>query len=480
MTFAFGGASALWLSSANEDGRPHSLHPTDALDVRRGRKVAWVAHDLTCLSVPELFPFRALRYDASAVPDLSAVLCPPYDVISEAERSRLYARDPRNAVHVELPVAGDKGGSPYEAAAHTFAAWIADGAVRRDERPLVYAYEQVFRAADGSDNAVRGFFCRLRLEPYGPGSTVRPHEATMSGPKEDRFRLMSAVKANLSPVLFLYEDGDRGRTADALMSEIVSGPPAVEAVGPGGLANRLWLADPAESDGARELLRVAGDKPVTIADGHHRYETALRYRHEAGSAGAADQVLALMYEAKSGGLLLLPWHRVLTGVDGPALLSAANDWFAVTPCTTAQAMMAGLSGSEQVADARPRGLIGLWTRAGGALLEVDAQRVANLLSSDASETLRWLDVSVLSATLSLMIGTKSEDLAADGRLTYLSDAGQAVAQVEAGEADAAFILRPTLIDDVLSVAAAGEHMPAKSTFFHPKAATGLVFNPLAD
>ncbi|MEX2547885.1 MAG: DUF1015 domain-containing protein [Chloroflexota bacterium] len=429
--------------------------------------------------MPELFPFRALRYDASAVPDLSAVLCPPYDVISEAERRRLAAHDARNAVHVELPVAGDQGGSPYEAAAQTFAAWIADGALQRDDRPLIYAYEQVFRAADGSDVAARGFFCRLRLEPYEPGSTVRPHEATMSGPKEDRFRLMSAVKANLSPVLFLYEDGDLGQTAEALMSEIASGPPAVEAMGPGGLANRLWLADPAESDSARELLRIAGDKPVTIADGHHRYETALRYRDQAGPSGAADHVLALMYEAQSGGLSLLPWHRVLTGVDGAALVSAASDWFSVTPCTTAQTMMVRLSESESTG-ARPRGMIGLWTRAGGALLEVDVQRVANLLSSDASETLRWLDVSLLSATLSRMIGTTSEKLAADGRLTYLSDAAQAVAQVEAGEADAAFILRPTLIDDVLSVAAAGEHMPAKSTFFHPKAATGLVFNPLAD
>lgn len=428
--------------------------------------------------VPQLLPFRALRYNAADVPDLSAVLCPPYDVISEAERELLAARDPRNAVYVELPVGEPVGAiSPYEAAAHTFSRWIADGTLRRDERPVVYVYEQRYQAADGSERAARGFFARLRLESYGPASGVLPHEHTLSGPKEDRFRLMSAVQANLSPVLFLYDNGDQGAAAEKLMEALTSAPPEVEAPGPGGRLNRLWLADPAESDHARELMELAASGPLTIADGHHRYETALRYRAQPGAPNAANFVLALLYDAHSGGLGLLPWHRVLHGVaEGKALMATASEWFTVTPCRSSADLLGALAEDDPPVPGR----IGLWTREGGALLQVDRERVARLLPTSASETLRWLDVTVLSSTLSRMIGSAPEELATNGKLTYVSDADAAVAQVESGAADAAFVLRPTPIEDVVAVAAAGEHMPAKSTFFHPKAATGLVFNPLAD
>ncbi|MGI8929661.1 MAG: DUF1015 domain-containing protein [Candidatus Limnocylindrales bacterium] len=428
--------------------------------------------------MPQLLPFRALRYDAAAVPDLSAVLCPPYDVISGAERELLAARDPRNAIHVELPIseAGDAV-SPYEAAARTFSGWIADGTLRRDERQMIYVYEQRYQAADGSERAARGFFARLRLEPYGSTSGVLPHEHTLRGPKEDRFRLMSAVQANLSPVLFLYDNGDQGAAAEQHMEALTDVPPEVEALGPGGLINRLWVADPAESDHARELMALAASGPLTIADGHHRYETALRYRDQPGAPNAADFVLGLLYDARSGGLGLLPWHRVFRGVaEGKELLAAASEWFAVTPCRSSADLVAALVEDEPSAPRR----IGLWTPEGGALLEVDREHVAGLLPASASERLRWLDVTVLSSTLSRMIGSAPEELATDGNLTYVSDASTAVAQVESGAADVAFLLRPTPIEDVIAVAAAGEHMPAKSTFFHPKAATGLVFNPLAD
>ena len=422
--------------------------------------------------MPELRPFPALRYDASAVPDLSAVLCPPYDVISAAEREELVARDARNAVNVELPVAGDGANTPYETAARTFANWIADGTLRRDDRPMLYVYEQLYQGADGRATAASGFFCRLRLESYGPSSGVLPHEHTMSGPKEDRFQLLSAVKTNLSPVLFLFDDGANGATADGLMRALTSAEPEMQALGPGGLVNRLWLADPAESDAAQRLLEVAAARPLNIADGHHRYETALRYRDQPTAPPGAEFVLALLYEAHSGGLELLPWHRLLSGIDGGALLSAAAEWFAVETVANPAELVGLLAANDSS--------IGLWTRSGGALLRAERARVAELLPAGTTETLRWLDVSVLSATLSRMIGTPVADLAAQGRLSYLSESSAAISLVDGGMADAAFLLRATPIEDVLAVGAAGEHMPAKSTYFHPKAATGLVFNTLAD
>jgi uncharacterized protein (DUF1015 family) len=438
---------------------------------------------LTSFLVPQLLPFRALRYGVpDPVPDLSAVLCPPYDVISPAERARLAALDPRNAVHVELPEADtdetNAAGTPYDVAAATFARWLADGTLRRDDRPMIYVYEQRYTAADGSDAAARGFFCRLRLEPYGPKSGILPHEATMSGPKEDRFRLMSAVKANLSPVLLMYDDEARGASGAGLVDSIVSAmTPTAEGAGPGGLVNRLWAVDPAESDRARELLALASAGRLTIADGHHRYETALRYRDEVGGPGA-DFVLALLYEAHSGGLAILPWHRVLSGVNGADLVDTAASYFDVTPFASSADLVEALSAAGEPAPDGAPGVMGLWTRDGGAMLRVDRSLVESLLPPSSSETLRWMDVSVLSGTLSRMIGATSEELAAQGRLTYVSDIQGAVAEVESGRADATFLLHPTPIEQVLAVAAAGEHMPAKSTFFYPKAATGLVFNPL--
>ncbi|HJP87974.1 MAG TPA: DUF1015 family protein, partial [Candidatus Limnocylindrales bacterium] len=223
-----------------------------------------------------------------------------------------------------------------------------------------------------------------------------------------------------------------------------------------------------------ELLAMAAARPVTIADGHHRYETALRYCENAGEAGGAGYVLALMFEANTGALELRPWHRVLRAV-GDSLADLADEWFAVTPFATPQELFTALHAHHD-----ERGVFGLWTPRGGALLVAKPTNVAAVLADGGSETFRWLDVSVLSATLSRMIGTTPEQLAAEDRLSYSDDASGAVEDVRAGRADAAFLLRPTPIADVLAVAAAGEFMPAKSTLFYPKAATGLVFNPLRD
>ena len=422
--------------------------------------------------MPELVPFRGLRYDALAVPDLGDLLCPPFDVISPSERASLAARDARNAVHLELPEADDHARSPYEAAARRLATWRADGTLRRDDRPLVYVYEQEYVLPAGNTERARGFFCRLRLELFGVASGVRPHEATMSGPKEDRFRLLSAVRANISPVLLLFDDDAGGLRSAGLLDDLTGVPSEIEAIGPGGARQRLWLVDPATSPAASALLAIAGARPLTIADGHHRYETALRYQRAPDAPEDAAYVLALLYDAHSGGLSLLPWHRLLRGIDPGALVDAASRWFSVEQVESSDRLLAALAASSEA------GVIGLWTPEMGAILRVDRQQVGRLLPAGASESLRWLDVSVVSSTLREMIGTDPGQLSADGRLTYTSDARDAVRAVDEGRASAALLLRPTPIDAVLAVAAAGEHMPAKSTFFHPKAATGLVFNEL--
>lgn len=406
--------------------------------------------------MPQLRPFRGLRYAPASVPDLAAVLCPPYDVISPDERRALIERDPHNAVRLELP-------DSYEDATSLLATWQDTGVLMRDERPLIYVYEQRYVVGD-NERVARSFFCRLRLEPYGPGSGVQPHERTLAAPKEDRFRLLEATRVNLSPVLLLYDDARGGAGSADLMDALTGAPPTVSATGPGGVGQRLWAIDPDAEPAANELLDLARRGPLTIADGHHRYETALRNRDVPGAPQDADHVLALLYDAHSGGLSLRPWHRLIAGplVDTDLLRRAEGSFIAEHVSEPGELLNRMHLDDPHV----PAGTIGLWTRAGGALLSVRDGSKADL------------DVDVLSSTLPQMIGSTTDDLNAAGRLTYVSDARQAIAAVEGGQADVCFLVRPTPVESVLRVASAGGFMPPKSTFFHPKAATGLVFNPL--
>lgn len=419
--------------------------------------------------MPQLRPFRGLRYDSAHVSDLSAVLCPPYDVISPAQRERLLARSPVNAVRLELPSRGEATDADYDRAADTLHAWIGDGTLTRDERPMVYVYEQHYIGEDGAPRVARSFFCELRLEDYGPESGVRPHEHTLAPAKNRRFSLLSATRTHMSPVLFIYE-----ADTTELLDAIVAGARPLAAIGPDGTAQRLWAVDPERVPAARELLAVGGGRPLTIADGHHRYETALRYRDTPGAPATADHVLALLYSAHSDGLAIAPWHRVIRAVADPShVITAAAQIFEAGEVAVSDDLL------EAVGESTQAGVLGIWTRGGGSVLRVNRSLAQPFVVGSASESVRWLDVSVLSGTLAPMIGSTEAQLTTDGRLSYTHDAREAIDLVEKGDADVAFILRPTPVDDVLAVAAAGDFMPPKSTYFYPKAATGLVFDPLA-
>jgi uncharacterized protein (DUF1015 family) len=323
---------------------------------------------------------------------------------------------------------------------------------------MIYVYEQRFTGFDGSSSVARSFFCELELEQYGPGSGVRPHEHTIAAPREHRFQLLSAVRTHLSPVLLIYDDTD-GRQA-ALLDELCAVEPAASAAS-AGVEHSLFTADPQTTPAARELLDFAAARPLTIADGHHRYETALRYRDATGSPPAASHVLALLFGSESGGLGLAPWHRVIAGVDASdAAVSTVVRLLNGVRVTRAAELLSELARSEDP------GAAGVWTRDGGAVLRWDVGEPARL------------DVSVVSGTLPAMIGSTERELTDAGRLTYTHDAREAIAAVDAGRADVCFLLRPTPIEQVMAVAAAGEFMPPKSTYFYPKAATGLVFDPL--
>jgi uncharacterized protein (DUF1015 family) len=438
--------------------------------------------------VPEIRPFRALRYETESVGDLASVVSPPYDVIRPPEYEALLARNPKNVVRLDLPVdvSGDEPGDRYRRAARTLAAWRSDGTFRKDPRPSIYVYEQTYRVP-GSDveRTQRGFFGRLRLEPFAPGGGVLPHERTLSGPKEDRYMLLRATGVNTSPVVGLYDDPS-GRAAK-LLAELGSGPAQVDVRDADGVRHRLWVA--AAGDGSErpsaavaELISLASAAPITIADGHHRYETALRYRDERRMTRSCEEdpafdYLLMLFLDTAESLTVLPTHRVARGVESrlDGLLDRASQLFDVT-----EASRQGLETAFGAAALAPggRGRFGLWTRNGGAILQARREAFEPSLPA-GSAALRSLDVTLLQVSLERLLGVDIEAVSS-GRVAYTKSAAEAMAWVDAAEdgADVAFLLEPTPVAAIGEVARAGEVMPQKSTYFYPKALSGLLINPL--
>jgi uncharacterized protein (DUF1015 family) len=436
-------------------------------------------------SVPILRPFRALRFDPSSVGDLAAVVAPPYDVVGPAERAQLIARHPANVVRLDLPAdeTGDGPDDRYRRAARTLAAWRSDGMLRKDAHPSIYVYEQTYNVP-GTDveRTQRGFFARLRLEPFGSDGGVLRHERTLSGPREDRYKLLRATGVNTSPVIGLF--GDRsGGTAERLAA-VVAAPAEVDLADDDGVHHRLWPVG-ADDDGpmatvAAALLTAAAVSPITIADGHHRYETALQYRDERRMSRSCeedppfDYLLALLLETTGQALTVLPTHRLVRGLgdDGARLLSTANELFEVEPVASG----AALADAFAVPNEGGRGRFGLWTRAGGAILTARPSAFASALPP-GGEALRSLDVAVLGAALRVLADIDDEAVET-GAIGYTKSAAEAITAVDAGNGvDAAFLLEPTPISAIEAVARDGDVMPQKSTYFYPKALTGLVLNP---
>jgi uncharacterized protein (DUF1015 family) len=333
-------------------------------------------------------PFRAERYDESKAGPLERLVAPPYDVISPEQREELLARSPYNVVHLTLP-------DDEEQAGREVTAWRDQGVLSRDPEPGYWFLSQDYVGPDGIQRTRSGLVASLRAEPYENG-VVLPHERTHRGPKEGRLRLLRATRTQLEPIFLLYE-------GDPLS------PPAREPdLRSGG--DKLWRVDDAPSFEDTELL---------IADGHHRYETAVAYGQEGGS----PYLMVVLVPTEQEGLTIFPTHRMAERVNGAR----------GTPI-------------EEPGDELP-----------GVVLYRDGRY--ELLNGDG------LDAEIV------------EQIAPEG-VTYTPQRAEAVATVDRGEAEAAFLLRPTRIEDVWAVARRGETMPQKSTYFYPKLTSGLLFHPL--
>lgn len=437
--------------------------------------------------MPEIRPFRALRYDPATVPDASLVLAPPYDVIGAAEHRRLLARHPANVVRLDMPTGelGDEPDDRYRRAARTLAGWRSDGTLHKDPHPSIYVYEQDYRVP-GTDvmRTQRGFFGRLRLEAFGRGSGVLPHEQTMAGPREDRYKLLRATGVNTSPVVGLYDDAaGAGRP---VLDTLTARAADLDVTDDDGTRHRLW-AVPADGDAGAmvaPLLAAAAHGPVTIADGHHRYETALRYRDERRMTRsceedpAFDYLLMLFIDESGEPLTVLPTHRVVGGLgeQGVARLLVEADTLFTVRADVSAAELRDRFGAAALARGG-EGRFGLWTRMGGALLTARRAAFEPYLPAGGA-ALRALDVTLLGVALDRLAGIGAEAVAG-GAVAYTKSAAEAIERVDTGleGADAAFLLEPTPVGSVTAVAADGDVMPQKSTYFFPKALTGLVINP---
>jgi uncharacterized protein (DUF1015 family) len=437
--------------------------------------------------VPQIRAFRALRFDPQVVGDLNLVVCPPYDVIGPELHKTLLARHPHNSVRLDLPETqpGEEPDDRYRRAARLLAGWREDGTLRKDGSPSIYVYEQTYKVpGSGKVRTQRGFFGRLRLEDLTAGSGVLPHERTLSAPKEDRYKLLRATRVNTSPIVGLYSDPS-GKSVKAIAA-LVAGPADADVTDDDGVRHRLWAVaeNGPESGRVSLVLDAARGGPITIADGHHRYETALRYRDErradkTGEADpASDYVMMLFLETTGQKLTVLPTHRIVKGLGQEGvhdLLNHAQWLFEVQPVSERSDLEAAFASVDETPGGEGR--FGLWTRHGGALLR--ARREAFVTSRrKGGDALHRLDVTLLQAALQRLCAIDAAAIAG-GRLAYSKSAADALDWVDASRdgADAAFLLDPTPVAEIEAVAADGDVMPQKSTYFYPKALTGLVVNP---
>jgi uncharacterized protein (DUF1015 family) len=435
--------------------------------------------------MPSIRPFRGLGYaldryadgpsSGLRVADLTEVVCPPYDVITPEQQSDLLQRSPHNAVRLELSAEAD----PHAAAARSLAAWQADGTLERRAEPSAYYYRHG-RPPEPDEPVVQGVLARVLLEPFGAG--IRAHEHTMSGPKADRLALLRATRTQLSPILAIYFD--RTSRYDHVMGRPWSDE--WRARDGDGLLHSLAAVEPDE-----RLLGFLSRQQLFVADGHHRYETALAYQAEirsdpswrdapAGSL-AADWTMAVLVNAEREQLEILATHRIVHEADEQTLRSLVVDPGPIWQAIPVQAEQLGIRLAELRAAAQP--VFGLILPGGDGFLMVGDVEAADerMRLERMSTAVRRLDLAILhTAVLDDRLGIGPSAVAAGGALAYTRSEADAIRAVASGDAKAAILVRPTRLEQLAAVASAGDVMPQKSTYFYPKLLTGLVFYPLED
>ncbi len=442
-------------------------------------------------------PFRAVRYNPEKVADLSKVMAPPYDVISQEFKEELHRRHPNNIIRLILGKTHDTSDdSLYEKARCYLEEWLKEGILIRDDKPALYPYTQTYRV-DGNLVTRTGFIGLARLEEPGEGG-IKPHERTLSGPKADRLKLLTACEANLSCIFSLYpEDGDnpQERSINSLMEETLKTPPIAEAIDDDGVIHRLWKIDDPET--IRAITSKMQNKELFIADGHHRYETALRYRQmmlekTPNPTGEEPFNYVMMYFTSMAdpGLLIFPTHRVVHSLEDfnkDHLIEECRKYFQIEelPFDDATEESVKKEFLEKLKEGSEEKIkFGLYVRNNPVyyILTFKGKEVMDaLFGSSMADVHKALDVTVLhSVILEKILGIDREAQEGGKNLTYIKDAEEALKATKSGDNQLLFLMNPTRIEDIRRVSDAGLLMPQKSTYFYPKLISGLTINLLKE
>ncbi|MCU0959289.1 MAG: DUF1015 domain-containing protein [Pirellulaceae bacterium] len=437
--------------------------------------------------MPQLHAFRGLRYDLGHVGTLSDVVAPPYDVIDPALQTALYQRHPANVIRLILnrPEPNDPhDDARYERAARFLRNWIREGVLSRDPDPAIYVYHQHF-AHGGKECTRRGFMARVRLERFGEGN-IYPHEETHAAAKADRLKLTLACRANLSQIFGLYPDPDNH--AQELLEETIRGVAPWEATDHLGVVHRLWPVTDVKT--IADVAAWMGPRPIFVADGHHRYETACNYRDLLAQQRTlphddpAHCVLMMCVSMSDPGMLIMPTHRLCRGLPpmtAPQLVERLGDWFAVEVAGRGPGDAASVW-SDMEAEAS-QGTLGLYTAQDqqwviARITQRGRRRMAEV-AADHSSAWQGLGVAILHR---LVIDTLLDaPRLPNPRYVHLVDEvvhGLTHGDDDGSEFPLAALVTPATVDHVREISEQGERMPAKSTYFYPKLLSGLVINPL--
>ena len=419
--------------------------------------------------------FKGLRFTEKAG-EISALTCPPYDIISEQQRLAYLEKNGNNIIRLELPKDGD---NPYAQAGETLSKWMNDEILRIDEKESIYVYEEEFDA-NGKRLKINGIICRVKIEEFSKG-VVLPHEETLSKAKVDRFNLMDSTLCNFSQIYSLYND-DNGET-QKIIDSARQNSYTNEFTDADNVTHRLWSIS--DESVINELVNQFVHRKLYIADGHHRYETSLNFRNSLRERGivkegdGCDYVMMMLVDMANPGLVVFPTHRLvrdLSVFDAQAVVDSCNEYFDIT--------------SETGVDNIEKKLAALYDEGKHAfgfycegdewkLMVLKDESVLTKLMPEKSKALRELDVSILhTLVLEKVMGIDAENMAKQINLYYTRSFDEALSEVRNGNAQCTFILNPTRVSEISEVAANGEKMPQKSTYFYPKLITGLVMNKL--
>lgn len=423
----------------------------------------------------DIMAFKGMRFDTGKAGEIEELCCPPYDIISEEERLAFLAENENNIIRLELP----KGENPYGDAAAVLKDWEEKGILVREDAPAIYVYEEEFTAY-GKSGAVKGIVVRLRVEEFEKG-VVLPHEFTLSKAKEDRLNLMKATNCNFSQIYGLYMDEEH--TSLNTVDEASKGTPDIELTDKGGVTHRLWIIK--DEAVISKLVADFKDRKIYIADGHHRYETALNYRNYCRENGiskegdAQDFQMIYLVDMEHPGLVVFPTHRLVRDLDefdSDEVLCKCSKYFDIEAFTGTDNMEAELDAEDKMG----KKAFGFYVGEGEWYkLTLKDVSVMDELLPELSEVSRSLDVTVLhTLILEKIFGIDKANMAAQINLTYTKFFEEAISFVDSGKAQCSFVLNPTKVKEIRDVAAVGEKMPQKSTYFYPKMITGLVMNKL--